>query len=337
MQKKWILILLTIAVMLLLIQIYPTKPTDQPLKAYVIFQEDEGRLLLERFKNETGQPYEIIRMSSGEAIYHLIEMNTSGIDVVLGGPADLHEQLKNKGKLLRYTPRTSDKISDAYKDQNDYWTGMYMGALAIGVNEQVWKNDPMLSSLPMPETYEELLRPELSGKIEIPDPETSGTGYTLLASLAQERGDDEAIKLMYALKNQSSSTTFSGISSAQRLAVGEVAAVVSFLGDQLRFTNSGYSIHSSIPPQAGWEIGGISIIKSSTNKKAAKKLLDFMLSRDAQTTYMNSAFSLPVISGIKVHPLLESVEMDNLLATYRFDMAASNHDELLRRWREINN
>lgn len=336
MRKRWLFILLSIAVILLLIRIYPTEHTNQPLKVYVIFQEDEGRLLLEKFKNETGQPYEIIRMSGGEAIYHLIEMNTSGIDVVLGGPADLHEQLKNKGKLLSYSPRTGVKISEAYKDENDFWTGMYRGALAIGVNERVWKNDPALSSLPLPETYEDLLRPELYGKIEIPDPETSGTGYTLLASLAQERGEEQAVRLMYELKKQSSSTTFSGISSAQRLAVGEVAAVVSFLGDQLRFANSGYSIHSSIPPQAGWEVGGISIIKSSTNKKAAKKLLDFMLSRDAQTIYMNSAFSLPIIPGIKVNPLLESVEMENLLSTYRFDIAAANHEELIQRWREVN-
>ncbi|WP_175471350.1 extracellular solute-binding protein [Fontibacillus panacisegetis] len=337
MQKRWFLILPIVAVALLLITIYPREPINKPLKVYVIFQEDEGRILLEKFKKETGQPYEIIRMSSGEAIYHLLEMNPSGIDVVLGGPADLHEQLKSKGKLLRYSPRMSDKISDAYKDSSGYWTGMYMGSLAIGVNEQVWKNDPSLLSLPMPESYEDLLQPQLKGKIEIPDPETSGTGYTLLASLAQERGEDEAIQLMYALKNQSSTTTFSGISSAQRLALGEVAAVVSFLGDQLRFTNSGYSIHSSIPPQAGWEVGGISILKSSTNKDAAKKLLDFLLSKDAQTTYMNSAFSRPVIPGIKANSLLESVEMENQLSTYRFDLAASNHDELLSRWREINN
>ncbi|MNN30503.1 Iron uptake protein A2 precursor [compost metagenome] len=276
-------------------------------------------------------------MSSGEAIYHLLEMNTSGIDVVLGGPADLHEQLKSNGKLLRYSPRTSDKISDAYKDSSGYWTGMYMGGLAIGVNEQVWKNDPSLASLPFPESYEDLLQPELKGKIEIPDPETSGTGYTLLASLAQERGEEEALQLMYELKKQSSTTTFSGISSAQRLAVGEVAAVVSFLGDQLRFANSGYSIHSSIPPQAGWEVGGVSILKSSTNKAAAKKLLDYVLSKDAQTTYMNSAFSLPVIPGIKANPLLESVQMENLLKTYSFDIAAAKHDELISRWREINN
>jgi iron(III) transport system substrate-binding protein len=335
-KNKGIILGLFVVAVIVAVLVYPGKQTNQSLKVYVIFQEDESRILLEKFKNITGVPYEVIRMSGGEASYHLLSMNKTGIDVVLGGPADLHEQLKSNGKLIKYSPRSSDHIPDKYKDKQDYWTGMYMGPLAIGVNEQVWQQDPQLALLPMPERYEDLLRPELKGKIEIPDPETSGTGYTLLASLAQERGEKEAIKLMHALKQQSSSTTFSGISSAQRLAQGEVAAVVSFMGDQLRFKHSGYAIHSIIPPQAGWEIGAVSILKSGDNKASAKKLADFVLSKSAQTDYMNSAFSFPVISNIEPHPLLTSANMENLLPTYSFDIAAKNRDQLLTKWRMAN-
>ncbi|MHA0856741.1 extracellular solute-binding protein [Paenibacillus sp. CMAA1364] len=336
MRNRSIIIAMVVAVALILISFFPGKQSNQPLKIYVIFQEDEARILLEKFKKETGHSYEVIRMSSGEANYHLLTMNKIGIDVVLGGPADLHEQLKNKGRLIRYSPRMVDNIPEIYKDKAGFWTGMYMGALAIGVNEQVWKQDPQLAPLALPVRYEDLLRPELKGKIEIPDPETSGTGYTLLASLAQERGEEKAVQLMHALKMQSSSTTFSGIGSAQRLAVGEVAAVVSFMGDQLRFANSGYAIYSSIPPQAGWEVGAVSILKSGENKSAAKELVDFVLSSDAQTDYMNSAFSLPVLPNIKAHPLLASVQLEELLTTYRFDIAAEHRDTLLSRWREVN-
>ena len=125
----------------------------------------------------------------------------------------------------------------------------------------------------MPQRYEDLLRPELKGKIEIPDPETSGTGYTLLASVAQQRGDSAAIDLMQALKKQSASMTFAGNTSAQHLAEGEVAAAVSFLSDQLRFKNSGYNISSFIPPQAGWEIGAVSILKGGNNPPQRNSLL----------------------------------------------------------------
>ncbi|NOU93025.1 extracellular solute-binding protein [Paenibacillus sp. LMG 31456] len=335
MWKKGIVILILAAVAFLGYSLYSGKTSSQPLKVYVIFQEDEGRILLEKFKKKANQPYEMIRMSSGEASYHLLNIEKTGIDVVLGGPADLHEQLKNKGKSVHYTSYMANEISAQYKDKEGYWTGMYMGALAIGVNQTVWRQDPQLASLPLPQKYEDLLRPELKGKIEIPDPETSGTGYTLLASLAQQRGEDEAIRLMQALKKQSSSTTFAGITTAQRLAVGDVAAVVNFLGDQLRFKNSGYDINSYIPPQAGWEIGAVSILKSGNNTTAAQKFVDFVLSKEAQTEYMNTAFSFPVLPNIPVNPLLTPVKLENLLVTYRFDIAARHREQLLNSWRLV--
>ncbi|URN94997.1 MAG: extracellular solute-binding protein [Candidatus Pristimantibacillus lignocellulolyticus] len=311
------------------------KSTNVPIKVLVIFQEDEARILLEKFKQKTGQSYEMIRMSSGEANYQLLVLNQSNIDVVLGGPADLHEQLKNSSKLLKYAPKNSDLIPDSYKDEQKFWTGMYMGPLSIGINTEKWAQDEELKDIPYPLKYEDLLIPQLKGKIDMPNPETSGTGYTLLASLQQERGSDEAISLLYKLQQQSAATNFSGITSAQRLAMGEVTTAISFLGDQLRFTNSGYSILSTIPPQAGWEIGAVSILRSSTNRSSAKQLVDFVLSSDAQTYYMNTAFSIPVEPNIEVNQLLKAVDKDNLLVNYRFDLAAERRDSLLTKWKAI--
>jgi len=305
----------------------------QPLKVLVIFQEDEARILLEKFKQQENQPYEMIRMASGEASYQLLTMNQSDIDVVLGGPADLHEQLKLNNKLLKYAPKNSDQIADAYKDDDKYWTGIYTGPLAIGINIEAWEQDEELSSLPYPETYEDLLIEPLRGKLDIPNPETSGTGYTLLASLEQERGMDEAIELLYKLKKHSRAVHFSGITSAQRLAMGEAPVAISFLGDQLRFASSGYGIHSIIPPNAGWEIGAASILKTSNNRGAAKKLVDYMLSNDAQTYYMNTAFSIPVERNIKLNEKLQNVEMGHILAEYSFDVAAAKRQALLGAWK----
>lgn len=308
----------------------------QPLKVLVVFQEDEARILLEKFKQQQNQPYEIMRMASGEASYQLLTMNQIGIDVVLGGPADLHEQLKLNNKLLKYAPKNSELIPDAYKDPDKYWTGIYTGPLAIGVNKEAWQQDPELVSLSYPQTYEDLLKPQLQGKLDIPNPETSGTGYTLLASLEQERGTEAALSLMHQLKQQSSAVHFSGITAAQRLAMGEATVAISFLGDQLRFANSGYSIHSIVPSNAGWEIGAVSILKTSNNRNAAKKLVDFMLSNDAQIYYMNTAFSIPAQSNIELNDTLRSVDMGQFLESYRFDLAAARRSELLASWKEKN-
>lgn len=166
MRTKVIILSLVAVTILLLIYFYPGQKSNQPLKVYVIFQEDEARILLEKYKKKTGQSYELIRMSGGEASYHLMSINKTGIDVVLGGPADLHEQLKNKGKLIRYSSHVADEIPDIYKDKMGYWTGIYMGALAIGVNEQVWNQDPQLVALPLRNATKTYYVPSSRGKLK---------------------------------------------------------------------------------------------------------------------------------------------------------------------------
>ncbi|MNG36776.1 hypothetical protein D3C84_1239140 [compost metagenome] len=49
---------------------------------------------------------------------------------------------------------------------------------------------------------------------------------------------------------------------------------------------------------------------------------------------MNTAFSFPVAPNIPVNPLLAPVKLENLLAAYRFDLAAQQHEKLLNQWRE---
>ncbi|MNY66400.1 hypothetical protein D3C86_2038190 [compost metagenome] len=58
-----------------------------------------------------------------------------------------------------------------------------------------------------------------------------------------------------------------------------------------------------------------------------------MLSKEVQTDYMNTAFSFPVAPTIPVNPLLAPVKLENLLAAYRFDLAAQQHEKLLNQWR----
>ncbi|NHN35204.1 hypothetical protein [Paenibacillus agricola] len=61
----------------------------------------------------------------------------------------------------------------------------------------------------------------------------------------------------------------------------------------------------------------MSILKSGNNTTAAKKLVDFVLSIDVQTDYMNTAFSLPVLPGIITNPLLSDLRDLPMSGRYR--------------------
>ncbi|WMT42215.1 hypothetical protein RE628_07355 [Paenibacillus sp. D2_2] len=50
MKKKGVIFGLLVVAVIVATLVYPGQKNNQPLKVYVIFQEDESRILLEKFK-----------------------------------------------------------------------------------------------------------------------------------------------------------------------------------------------------------------------------------------------------------------------------------------------
>lgn len=242
----------------------------EKITVYSIFQEEEARKILDKFKEETGIDYDILRLPSGEAVSRVQnEMLNPQADFLMGGPADSHEVLRKAGALQAYASSNASDVPDNMKDKDGFWTGFYLNPIAIGVNEERWKEK--YGSDPYPETFKDLLDPKFKGEIGMSDPATSGTAYTAFASLAQVWGEQEMLDYMRQLLPNLKERPKSGIEPIQKAAKGEYTIGVTFLGDQLKIKNQGNPIHSIVPEAAGYEIGALSIVKGGPNEKAAKK------------------------------------------------------------------
>lgn len=77
------------------------------------------------------------------------------------------------------------------------------------------------AGLAVPESYEDLLKPEYKGKISMPNPASSGTGYIFLLNLINEWGEDEAFAYFDKLAENIKMFTSSGSGPVQELINGE--------------------------------------------------------------------------------------------------------------------
>lgn len=266
---------------------------------YSIFQEEEARKILEKFKADTGIDYDILRLPSGEAVSRIqTEMGKPQADFLMGGPADSHEVLAKAGALEAYISPNASDIADNMKDKNGNWTGFYLNPIAIGINEQRWKEK--YGTAPYPQTFKDLLDPKFKGEIGMSDPATSGTAYTAVASLAQVWGKDEMLKYMQQLLPNLKERPKSGIEPIQKAAKGEYTIGVTFLGDQLKMKAQGNPITSIVPEGAGYEVGGLAIVKGGPNTAAAKKLMDYMLTKEPGVIYTESAFACSVKPSVPI-------------------------------------
>lgn len=305
---------------------------------YVTFHENEGKALLELFQKKTGCEFSFLRMPAGEAVTRATaEKGAPKADIILGGPADAHETLKTNGLLLQYLSPTAKDIPEYYRDKDNFWAGMYVGPLAIGVNQARFDKEFKTKGIAMPKTFEDLLNPAFKGEIIMPDPATSGTAYTLIASLSQVMGQDKAMEYMKKLRPQVAQYTSSGFTPAQKVGNGEYLIALNFIHDQLLIKKQGFPMSSTVPQNAGWEIGAVSILKGGPNPDSAKAFMDFVLSQEAGQLHSDMTQRLSTRSDVKTPEGATKLDEMPINKKYSFDIANKEKKDLVSKWKALAN
>lgn len=75
--------------------------------------------------------------------------------------------------------------------------------------------------LPVPQSYDDLLKPEYKNMISMPNPKSSGTGYIFLLNMVNERGEDAAFAYFDQLAENVLQFTSSGSGPLQAVTSGE--------------------------------------------------------------------------------------------------------------------
>jgi iron(III) transport system substrate-binding protein len=84
--------------------------------------------------------------------------------------------------------------------------GIYAGALGFGYNSELL----VKKKLPEPKCWKDLVRPEYKGEVQVADPNSSGTSYTMLAMLVQLFGEPETFHNLKKLHRNVNQYTKSG-------------------------------------------------------------------------------------------------------------------------------
>lgn len=336
----WLLYLLWLGLLSSQILAYSPSSSYSNLKGeklvvYILFHEEEGCRLLDFFKEKTAVEYSYLRMPSGEAVARIINEAAAPVaDVILGGPADAHQQLANQGLLEKYISPAAKGIEPKFKSGEGYWTGIYVGPVAICINENRWRREYADRGLRKPETFEDLLDPAYQGEIVMPNPLTSGTGYTILASLIQLWGETAAVDYFKRLHGAVAEYTKSGFTVAQKVAIGEYLIGINFIHDQLLMEKAGFNISHVIPPKAGWEIGCVSLVKNRPHSKAARAFIDFMVGREAGQLHTNLTERISTRKDVTMPRRALPLSEIPINPEYDLFRAAQMKEEYLKLWQE---
>jgi iron(III) transport system substrate-binding protein len=303
------------------------------LVLYCSVDEEWCRVQSEAFARETGINVLMTRKSSGETFAQIkAEEGQPRGDVWWGGTGDPHLQAAQEGLTEEYrSPMLAElqpwALSQA--ETSGYRTvGIYAGGLGFGYNSTMVTENP-------PACWADLLDPRFADDIQVANPNSSGTSYTMLATMVQLMGEDEAFAYLTKLHANISQYTKSGSAPIRAAATGETAIGIVFMHDAVAQAVSGAPIVTVAPCEGtGYEVGSMSLIKGGPNPEAAKMWYDWALSTAAQELAVTaSSYQVPSNKNAATPPQAPKLA-DIKLIDYDFAKYGSSdvRAALLARW-----
>ncbi len=236
--------------------------------------------LVEEFEKSSGVKVEVIAAGSGELLKRVESEKANPLgDIFWGGSLNT---MKPKADLFEnYTSVNEDHIQPAFKNVEGPLTRF------TDIPSVIMVNTNLIGDIKV-EGYEDLLNPALKGKIATADPSKSSSSYEHLVNMLYAMGNgnpDNGWAYVEKLCSNLDGKLLSGSSAVYKgVADGEYTVGLTFEEGGAKYVADGAPVKLVYMKEGVIsKPDGIYIIKNAKHMENAKKFIDFITSKEAQT------------------------------------------------------
>jgi len=262
--------------------------------------------LLEQYKALTGIDVALLSGNATQLMERIIvEGDATEADIFMTVDAGVLWQAGEKGIFENIESEIlSQNIPQHLRDADGKWFGLSKRARTIVYSSDAVNSDDLSS-------YEDLALPKWNNKLCL---RTSTKVYnrSLIASMIDAQGLDHSKMVVQGWVNNLATEVFSSDTQVLKaVSAGQCAVTIvntyylARLADDPQYSN--LKLHWANQKSRGTHvnISGAGVVKSSKNKDAATKLLEWLSSEEAQESYADANKEFPVKSGIQVGETLK--------------------------------
>jgi iron(III) transport system substrate-binding protein len=292
------------------------------------------------FQRETGVRVSMTRKSAGEILAQIrAEAQNPRTDIWFGASAETHIAAAEQNLLQPYTSPNMAGLHDwavhVHRITNGHCVGISSGAIGL-----VWNRELLArKNLQPPRSWADLLNPAYRGEIQLPNPNSSGTAYTIIAGLVQLWDEDRAFDYLRRLHANVNAYTRSGAAPMQAVARGETALAVAFNMEAASMVQAGFPVEIAYPEEGtSYEVACMSIIRGARNLAQARRFYDWYLTPAAMDIGPRvNQWHVPAHRGATPDPRIPDLSRIRLV---NYDFArfgeAATRRRILERWdREV--
>ena len=236
--------------------------------------------LVEEFEKQSGIKVEVVAAGSGELLKRVESEKANPLgDIFWGGSLST---MKPKASLFEpYTSANEDHVQAAFKNTEGSMTRF------TDIPSVIMVNTDLIGDIKV-EGYEDLLNPALKGKIAMADPSKSSSAYEHLINMLYAMGNgnpDNGWDYVTKFCKNLDGKLLSGSSAVYKgVADGEYAVGCTFEEGGAKYVADGAPVKLIYMKEGVIsKPDGIYIIKNAKHMENAKKFIDFITSKEAQT------------------------------------------------------
>lgn len=307
--------------------------TQSSKKLVVYSPNSEGLMnaVIPLFKEKYGIEVEVIQAGTGELMKRIeSEKDDPYADVLFGGA---HSQYISHPNLFEpYVAKGDDKLPAAYQNKSGFTTSYVLDGSLMIVNKN------LLGSIKI-ESYDDLLNPELKGKIAMGDPATSSSAYAQLTNILLAKGgyeSKEAWDFVAKLIKQLDGKVASGSSAVYKsVADGEMVVGLSYEDPCAKLVKDGAAVSLVYPKEGAVYLPATSgIIKNAKNLENAKLFIDFLITQEVQDIFGTTLTNRPVLESAKTADYMTPIKNIHTIDEDR-EYVNSHKDEIAKKYTEL--
>ena len=288
------------------------------LVVYTARSEALNNAVIPEFEKDTGIKVEVVVAGTGE----LLKRAQSEKDNPLGDifwVADQTMLSSSKDLFMEYVSPEDSNMLEAFRNNTGYFTPAFADPTVMIVNKDL-KGDMKI------EGFEDLLNPELKGKIAFGDPVNSSSAFQSLLAMLYGMGKDgdplsdeawayvdQFIANLDGKMANSSSQVYKGV------AEGEYVVGLTWEDPAANYVKEGAAVEVVFPKEGAIFPGeSVQILKDCKHPENAKKFVDYMLSEKIQNA---------VGSNLTVRPLRKDAKLADYMTPQSEIKLFDNYDE----------
>lgn len=307
--------------------------SSKEITIYSTRSESLNNAVIPNFEKETGIKVNLITAGTGELVKRVeSEKNNPMGDILWAADETM---LASKVDLFeKYVSKEDENMMEGFKNKSGYFSPAFADPTVMIVNKDLIGNIKV-------EGFEDLLNPELKGKIAFGDPANSSSAFQSLTAMLFAMGDGEPMSekawayVEKFLANVDGKIMSSSGQLHKSVADGEYPVGLTWEDPVVNYKRNGAPVEVVFPKEGAIFPGeSVQIIKGAKNLEAAKKFVDYVLSEKCQNLVGTELTVRPLRKDAKLADYMIPNDKIKLVKNYSESWVSENKSKIVDKYNE---